>query len=167
MNSYIRIGAAVLAALSLSACATVTRGTKQTFKVVSTPSEADVELSTGEKCKTPCKLKLKRKKEFTVTVSKPGYVPVKTDIQSKFTGGVALAGNALIGGLIGGGVDASNGSLNSLKPNPLEVTLVAADATAVAPAAPAPAGASDAPVPPASAPASTETAAVAGATTPH
>jgi hypothetical protein len=38
----------------------------------------------------------------------------------------------IFGGLIGAGVDASNGSMMNLKPNPLQVTLVPNSATAEA-----------------------------------
>ena len=38
-------------------------------------------------------------------------------------GGAALAGNVLLGGIIGGVVDGTNGSLRDLKPNPIMVTL--------------------------------------------
>jgi hypothetical protein len=34
-----------------------------------------------------------------------------------------MAGNILIGGIIGGAIDATSGAMNDLKPNPLIVTL--------------------------------------------
>jgi len=125
MNKYLRLGAAVLAVSSLSACATVTRGTKQKFEISSVPPGADVELSTGVKCVTPCKLKLKRKTEFTARLTKEGYEPAEVAVQSKIRGGgvAGAAGNLLIGGIIGGIVDGTNGSMNDLTPNPLKVTL--------------------------------------------
>ena len=36
-----------------------------------------------------------------------------------------MAGNVLLGGLIGAGVDASTGAMNELVPNPLHVVLEA------------------------------------------
>ena len=134
MKIMYRLGAAIAVASMLSGCATITRGTKQNFVITTNPDGALATLSTGESCTTPCKIKLKRKKEFHVTITKDGYQTVETDIQSKFKGGAALAGNAIFGGLIGGGIDASNGSLNSLKPNPLEVTLTPVGGTAPTPA---------------------------------
>ena len=38
-------------------------------------------------------------------------------------GGTAMPGNLLLGGIIGAGVDASNGAMNELSPNPLHVVL--------------------------------------------
>ena len=52
-----------------------------------------------------------------------GYKTEKVYIQSR-TGGAGV-GNILLGGVIGAGVDASNGSMNSLYPRPLNVKLVA------------------------------------------
>lgn len=126
------------AALTLSACATVTRGTSQKFAIESSPSEAEVTLSTGQQCVTPCKMKLKRKPGFTATVKKPGYQTQTLAVESKLGGGgaVAGAGNLLLGGVVGGIVDGTNGSMNNLTPNPLVVTLVPDAAGPVAEAAP-------------------------------
>ena len=114
------------AAMLLPACATITRGTKQKFVIESTPSEAQVALSNGVSCTTPCKLKLKRKPGFDARITKPGYQPAEVRVRSKFSGGGAAAGagNLIAGGIIGGIVDGSNGSMNNLEPNPLRVELV-------------------------------------------
>lgn len=140
MNAYVRIGAAVLAASSLAACATITRGTKQKYEIVSEPAGADVSLTTGQSCVTPCKLKLKRKDDFTATISKPGYETVKAEVESKVSGGGAagMAGNVLVGGIIGGVVDATNGSLNSLFPDKIDVKLIETAAIVAVPAEDAP-----------------------------
>ena len=133
------IGGVLAASALLAGCATITRGTNQNFVVESTPSEANVKLSTGQTCVTPCTLRMKRKSEFAVTISKDGYQTQETHVHGimKGGGGAALAGNAIFGGLIGAGVDASNGSLMNLKPNPLQVTLVPNSSAPAATAAPA------------------------------
>ncbi len=125
MNKLIKSCGLAVAVISLSACATITRGTKETFKVVTTPTAAAVALSTGERCTSPCALKLKRKTEFTVTATKDGYSPATAKIQSKIKGGgvAGAAGNIVFGGIIGGVVDGSNGSMRDLTPNPLYLTL--------------------------------------------
>ena len=137
MNKLIRLGAAFLAVSVLPACATVVRGTKTTYKITSQPPEADVALSTGETCVTPCKLKLKRKNGFTATVTKAGYKPHTAEVESKLSGGgvVAAAGNLLAGGIIGGVVDGSNGSLNSFFPGKLDVVLKPEEAATAVPVA--------------------------------
>jgi hypothetical protein len=130
-------GGIAAAAVLLSGCATVTRGTSQKYMIESTPTKAEVTLSTGQQCVTPCTLKLKRKPGFTATVAMKGYKTQKLDVESKMSGGgaVAGAGNVILGGVVGALVDGTNGSLNNLTPNPLKVTLLpeeAAEAPAVA-----------------------------------
>jgi hypothetical protein len=136
MKASMRLCGVAIVTLLLPACATVTRGTKETYVIESTPPGADVALSNGQKCVTPCKLKLKRKPGFTATITKAGYEPVEAVVESELSvgGGAAAAGNVLIGGIVGGIVDGSNGSLNDLTPNPLQVTLKPV-AQAAAPAA--------------------------------
>lgn len=122
----VRVLALVGVALSLPACATVTRGSSQQFSVQSTPPGAQVSTSNGFECQaTPCTFRMPRKDAFRITVSKEGYVSQTHDITSSVSGagGTAMAGNILIGGLIGGAIDATSGAMNDLKPNPLIVTL--------------------------------------------
>ena len=113
-----------LAALS-SGCATVTRGTDSTIGFDSQPSQAEVRTSNGLGCVTPCSLVVKRNEEFIATFSKPGYQSRQVEVKTQLAGaGVAgVAGNILIGGLIGLGVDAMTGAANEHTPNPVTVIL--------------------------------------------
>jgi len=117
---------ATLVGLALSGCATVTRGTTENLCVQSEPEGASVELSSGQICKTPCNLELKRKNDYTLYVHKEGFQDTEIQVESKVAGAGAagMAGNVLIGGIIGAGVDAFSGATNSLKPNPVHVHLV-------------------------------------------
>lgn len=147
LNNKMRLAGVLLCAASLSACATITRGTRQTFVIETDPAGANIVLSTGQTCTSPCRLQLKRKQAFTVTASLDGYQDGHAEVRSRMHagGGAALAGNAIFGGLIGVGVDASNGSLRDLRPNPLRIPLArigeaaAATVTDDQPASPAPA----------------------------
>jgi hypothetical protein len=131
-------------AVAVSGCATITRGTNQDFTVESTPSGAAVSTSNGFECPaTPCTFRMPRKDGFTVDLTLNGYLPARETVTSNMSSGGAagMAGNVLVGGLIGVGVDATSGALNDLSPNPLQVTLVpvpveapAAEAVAAAPA---------------------------------
>jgi hypothetical protein len=115
------------AALSLPACATITRGTTQSFTVESTPSGAQVSTSNGFQCDaTPCTFRMPRKDAFRATVSMDGYVTQEHEIDSGMSGagGAGFAGNVLVGGLIGMTVDANSGAMKDLKPNPLVVNLL-------------------------------------------
>ena len=113
--------------LFFTSCATITRGVHDKLTVTSDPSGANVVLSTGERGVTPTKFLIERKTgPFTVTVSELGYVPQTVKVESKFggTGGGAMAGNLLLGGAIGLGVDAGTGAYKSLYPNPVSVNLI-------------------------------------------
>lgn len=121
-----RIMFALGAVLATSACATVTRGTNEVYVVESAPAAAKVRISNGMTCEaTPCSFKVPRKGNLVVTVSKDGYEDSTHDIQTQVSGGggAAMAGNVLVGGLIGVGVDAASGAMLEHKPNPLVVTL--------------------------------------------
>jgi hypothetical protein len=113
-------------AASSAACATITRGTKEDWAVQTDPAGATVKTDHGYSCSpTPCTMKLPRKNKFEVTVTKAGYKPysahITTGISGKGTAG--LVGNAVVGGIIGIGVDAASGATMDLRPNPLVVTL--------------------------------------------
>jgi hypothetical protein len=127
MKSVVYAASAAAVALSLGACATVTRGTTTDFKVASEPSGASVKTSTGFACApTPCTIKkMIRKEAFDATITLTGYKPVTKHIQSLVEGGGAAGavGNVVIGGVIGVAVDATDGAMDDLVPNPLNVTL--------------------------------------------
>ena len=109
-----------------TSCATITRGSHEKLRVLSEPSGANVVLSSGEKGVTPAKFVKGRSDNFTVTVSKAGYIPQTIDVKSKVSanGGTATAGNAIVGRLIRVAIDAVSGAYNSLYPNPILVRLV-------------------------------------------
>lgn len=141
----------IAAVAALSGCATITRGSHQAFTVESTPAGAQVTTSLGLSCNaTPCTFpRVERDSEFSVTVSKQGYQTWTGAVthQTASAGAAGMAGNILLGGIIGAAVDANSGAMRDLVPNPLRVTLepvVAAapaaltqpaEASAVAPAA--------------------------------
>lgn len=118
---------AVLAlAGSAAACATVTRGSNTAWEVQTTPSGARVATSNGMFCdSTPCAIKMPRKSQFTATITKPGYKEAKVSVTNKVSGagGAGMAGNVLLGGVIGAGVDVASGAMLDLTPNPAVVVL--------------------------------------------
>jgi hypothetical protein len=129
-NSIVRFGARALVlagvAFTLPACATVTRGSSQEFTVQSTPPGARVRTSNGFECaSTPCTFRMQRKTAFTATFEMDGYVSETRQVESKMAGAGAagMAGNLLVGGIVGGVIDASSGAMNDLTPNPLLVEM--------------------------------------------
>jgi hypothetical protein len=122
----IQIAAALCAALTLPACATVTRGTKTAWEVTSTPPGARVDTSNGFQCQaTPCAIQMPRRSQFVATLTLEGYAPATVTVTNKVAtgGGVAMAGNVILGGIIGAGVDAGTGAMLDLTPNPAHVEL--------------------------------------------
>lgn len=125
--------AAAVIALNISACATVTKGSNDTVKIASTPSDAKIVFEdTANKlqdqtCMTPCEIELKRKNTYETTVSKKGYSTFVTTLVPKVStsGGAGMAGNVLFGGIIGAGVDAATGAMKDLSPNNFNVMLQA------------------------------------------
>ena len=112
--------------LALGGCATVTRGSSDTWSVNTEPSGAAVRTTNQFACdSTPCTFKMARKSEFDVTITKPGYKTWTGHVTHHVAGagGAAMAGNVILGGLIGAGVDAYSGAMNDLVPNPLTVKL--------------------------------------------
>ncbi len=75
---------------------------------------------------TPCSLEVERSDEFDVTFTKAGYRPEVIPVRTKVVGAGAagMAGNVLLGGVIGIGVDAYTGAAFDHTPNPVNVTLV-------------------------------------------
>lgn len=140
MNKQLRLAGVLLCAASLTACATITRGTRQNYTIETDPPGAAITLSTGQTCTSPCTLRLKRKHDFTVTASLAGYQDTTAEVVSRMRagGGAALAGNLLAGGVVGGVVDATNGSLNDLRPNPLHIRMLRPGETPADSSVPAP-----------------------------
>jgi hypothetical protein len=84
-----------------------------------------VRTSNGLGCVTPCSLTVKKNEEFIATFTKPGYKSQQVEVKTQLAGaGVAgVAGNVLVGGIIGIGVDAVTGAANEHYPNPVSVVL--------------------------------------------
>jgi hypothetical protein len=70
-------------------------------------------------------VQVKRNADITVSINKPGYEPQVIPLTKEVAGSGAagFAGNVLVGGLVGMGVDAATGAALDHKPNPVTVTL--------------------------------------------
>jgi hypothetical protein len=130
----------VAALLALTGCASIARGTSETVEIQVEPKDATVTTSLGFSCTTmPCQFKVDRKTEFSVSAIKEGYLPQTVNILTKVSGkgAAGFAGNVLIGGVIGMGVDAATGASKDHFPNPVVINLVPLDAGLVTPIVPA------------------------------
>lgn len=153
-GTTMRLLVALALACALGGCATVTRGTTEQIQFDSSPSGVEVRTEivspcggpcqtassedgatmqqppaipqAGPACITPCVVQVKRTDVLRATFSKEGYQPVTIPIDVRVAGaGVAgMAGNVLIGGLIGLGVDTVSGAALEHFPNPATVQLI-------------------------------------------
>ncbi len=110
--------------ISTYGCATIINGTTQKIPVSSDPSGANCTV-VGDTTRytTPCQVELARKSDHILKLEKEGYEPATVEIKHVLSG--AVAGNILLGGLIGWGVDAASGSQNRLIPETVHVSLKA------------------------------------------
>ena len=115
----------LIAPMGLGGCASVTRGWSEQVQITSQPEGAEVRTSLSQACVTPCTLTVQRKDEFSVTFAKPGYQPQTIPVVTRVAGaGVAgFAGNVLVGGVVGRGVDAASGATLEHYPNPVVAVL--------------------------------------------
>ena len=123
--------AALAATLAVAGCASVVRGTTDKVSINSDPPDATIRTSLGHSYPTsPCTVEVSRKESFTAFAEKDGYKPGSIYIDTKIggKGAAGLAGNILVGGVIGVGVDAMTGATLDHFPNPALITLVPADA---------------------------------------
>jgi hypothetical protein len=113
------------AGLLLTACATVTRGSTNKVQFMSEPSGALMTTSNGMNCMTPCVLEMPRKDGFIATFKLAGYEPQVVNISTvvQGAGAAGVVGNAIVGGIVGVGVDVVTGAANDHSPNPVSVTL--------------------------------------------
>lgn len=132
---------AAIAALgvALSGCATIIKGTTQQVALSSPPIEgANCTLTNSEGtwfAVTPTSVRVHRtKNDMTIVCKKGGYQDGTKIVESHFNG--ATAGNILLGGGIGIGVDAASGADNSY-PEVVEVPMTPVSVTPAASAAPA------------------------------
>ena len=81
--------------------------------------------SENHTCVTPCAVQVNRNSELQVKVEMDGYEPevVVLTREVAATGAAGFAGNILLGGIVGMGVDAVSGAPLDHKPNPVIVTL--------------------------------------------
>ena len=98
----------VITALSLTSCATIFTGTKDTISFNTNPDGAQVLVGGIERCTTPCSVPLPRTlSDKTVQLTKEGYEARTIQLDQKFNSVSILN----LFGLVGWAVDAATGSL--------------------------------------------------------
>ncbi len=118
---YLSILALGLGVVLTSACATIVEGTDQSVTVTTEPSGASCSLQRDGKTvgvvnPTPGTVSVdKSQSDIAVSCEKQGQLPAAAVLSSQFQG--MTLGNALIGGIIGFGIDAASGAMNEYPTN--------------------------------------------------
>jgi hypothetical protein len=111
----------VMAQGLLTGCATVINGPNQIIPVATDPPYADVIVDGQTLGQSPTDITLTRKRDHLVTLAKEGYRQKTIAVSHAI--GYAVWGNAIAGGMIGWGIDATTGSQNNLHPAVISVKL--------------------------------------------
>jgi len=108
-------------ALSLSSCATIMHGTRQTVGIASNPTNACVWMDGRFVGNSPMIIEMSRKDNHFVHIELEGYQPY----EATFTRGVSgwVFGNIAFGGLIGLAVDAISGGIYVLTPDHIQAEM--------------------------------------------
>lgn len=113
----------------LVGCATLARGTTETFVVETLPGDALVTTSLGGSCRSsPCAFQgVSREADFTVRIERAGYQTQTFTISHRLAGGGAASATSSavipVVGAVAAVVDMNTGATQQLTPNPLRVTL--------------------------------------------
>lgn len=114
---------ALVAAGSLTGCATIVQGTDQRINVNSSPAGATVTVRGQQLGITPTTLNLKRGKDYEVLIALDGYEPITVYLEKEFDFAPAALGNIFSWGILGLVVDISNGAAYELSPDFIEANL--------------------------------------------
>lgn len=106
---------------SLTSCATVMHGTRQTIGISSNPSNAIVWVDKNYVGNTPLIVEMSRKDNHIVRIELEGYQPYEATFSRQVSGWVF--GNVVFGGVIGLAVDAISGGLYRLTPEQIEAEM--------------------------------------------
>lgn len=111
-----------LIATFIFGCATVIHGTTQQISITTIPPGATVTADTSTtKYITPTSIKLKRKVDHELFITKDDYEPEQIHIYHVFS--MAITGNLIVGGVSGWITDSVNGAKSRLVPKGINLTL--------------------------------------------
>jgi hypothetical protein len=111
----------VLTLLTLSNCATIICGSRQSLSFNSKPTGASVSIDGNKMGVTPMVTRLKRGEDHVVNIELEGYQSQEIKLTKRLN--PWFIGNIAIGGLIGIIVDSATGALYMLNPRQVEAEL--------------------------------------------
>jgi uncharacterized protein YceK len=106
------------AAILVSGCATVVRGTEQQVSINTQPIGATLQFSNGQSCTSPCTITVPPSQALSIQIMREGC-------QTQTASMIPTLGGA--GVVLGSLVDYGTGAVYDLQPNPLTVTLACCD----------------------------------------
>jgi len=112
-----------------SGCATVMTGKYQNISVTSEPPGVKVRSDTGVSITTPGSFDLIRNQDHTLVAEYPGCEPQQKELKHGVQGW--FWGNILLGGIIGGIVDAASGASDELQPKKVHFNFTSAGQAAL------------------------------------
>lgn len=129
-RSLIGLSFCALAIFALPGCGLIFGGTSETIEIVSSPNEAQVEVTqsggaSGIQRTTPTDIELDRKHEYIVTFEKEGYESRTAEIDNGVRAGIVVLD--ILFGIVPVVVDAATGAWHGLSPDRLDVTLQRSD----------------------------------------
>ncbi len=114
MRKFLNLLLLAVVAMSLSGCASIVCGTKQSVNFTSTPTNATIYDNGVLIGNTPLAAKLERKNNHLISIKLDGYQPFEVEIKKEFN--AWYLGNILFGGIIGLVVDPITGAIYKLSP---------------------------------------------------
>ena len=103
----------------VAACGSIARGTQQEVVIETIPAGADVLLSDGQRCTSPCRITAPRYQGLTAHLSRPDCRPAEARLTPSVVEDITLFGSIY---------DFQLGGAYDLEPNPLSVTLICGEA---------------------------------------
>lgn len=119
--SIIKKATLLLLILSLTSCATIMHGTRQSIGISSNPSNAYVWVDQMYVGNTPLIVELTRKDNHVLRIELEGFQPYEAVFSRQMSGWVF--GNVIFGGLIGLAVDAISGGIYRLTPEQVQAEM--------------------------------------------
>lgn len=120
MNNRIKtIILTMLTFFSVTSCATVMHGTRQSIGISSNPGNASIWVDRVYVGNTPLIVDMTRKDNHYVVIDLEGYQPYEAVFTRRLSGWVF--GNIIFGGVIGLAVDAISGGIYTLTPDQVHV----------------------------------------------
>lgn len=121
MNKLKTLILTLLSISTLSSCATIMHGTRQSVGIASNPSCANVWVDRNFVGNTPLIVEMKRNENHFVRIELEGYEPYEATFSKQLSGWVF--GNIIFGGVIGLAVDAVSGGIYSLTPDQVQAEM--------------------------------------------